>query len=177
MTFFPTATPEPSREPKKEPEGRSGEGPTTKAALRSPLVITFGIIILLAVIIYVASRVWTEVLWFDQLNAARVLWTRWGAAAVLFLVTFAVQFAAITAVVTWAYRTRPSRLGGQSGSTLREYQKALEPFRKAIFWGLPALIALMTAAGMATQWQTFMVWFNRTPFGVTDPQFNLDIGF
>ena len=177
VTFFPTATPEPSRDPKKEPEGRSKEGATTKSALRSPLAITAAIIIILAVIIYVASRVWTEVLWFDQLDAARVLWTRWGAAAILFLVTFAVQFAAITAVVTWAYRTRPSRMGGQSGSTLREYQRALEPFRKAIFWGLPALISLMTAAGMATQWQTFMVWFNRTPFGVTDPQFNLDISF
>ncbi|WP_099331863.1 UPF0182 family membrane protein [Actinomyces minihominis] len=148
-----------------------------KAALRNPLTITIGIIVILGVLIYAASQIWTEVLWFDQLGAARVLWTRWGATAGLFVITFAIQFAALMGAVTWAYRTRPQRLVGQSGSNLREYQAALEPFRKVVFWGIPAVISFMTAAGMASQWQTFLVWWNRTPFGEVDPQFGIDISF
>ncbi len=177
MTFFPTATPDPSRDPKNRRGPTNVDSASVKTALRSPLAITIGVLAVVGVIIYTASQLWTEVLWFNQLGAQRVLWTRWGSAAGLWAITFIIQFAAIVGAVTWAYKTRPKRVGGQRGSNLREYQKALEPFRKFLFWGVPALIALMTAAGMATQWQTFLVWFSRTPFGVTDPQFNLDIGF
>lgn len=140
-------------------------------------MITVGVLIVLGIIVYASSRLWTEVLWFDQLSAARVLWTRWGSAAGLFVVAFAIQFAAIMGAVFWAYRSRPTRLGGESGENLRNYQRALEPFRKGVFWGIPALISLVTAAGIATQWQTFLVWLNRAPFGTTDPQFHLDISF
>lgn len=174
MSFFPTATPNPPDRPK---DGPPTQAPDAGAALRSPLGITIGVIALLAVAIFVASRTWTEVLWFDQLSAVRVLLTKWGASAILFLVAFAVQFAAIVGAVHWAYKSAPKKVSGQKGSNLREYQKALEPFRKLLFWGLPALISFMTAAGMASQWQTFMIWMNRTPFGTTDPQFGLDIGF
>lgn len=176
MTFFPNATPQPAREPRKKSPSEGGS-PSAKDFFRNPLVITLGVLIVLGLVIYGASQLWTEVLWFDQLDAARVLWTRWGSSAGLFVVAFAVQFAAIVGAVFWAYRTRPTRLSGESGSNLRNYQRALEPFRKAMFWGIPALIALVTAAGIASQWQTFLVWLNRTPFGVTDPQFHLDIGF
>lgn len=174
MSFFPTATPNPPEEPKRSPQPTASDA---KSAARSPLGITIAVIAVLAFAVFLMSRTWTEVLWFDQLGAVRVLWTRWGASAILFVVAFAIQFAAVVAAIQWAYKSAPKRVSGQSGSTLREYQKALEPFRKLLFWGLPALISLMTAAGMASQWQTFMIWFNRTPFGVTDPQFGLDVGF
>ncbi len=176
MTFFPSSA-DPANRPKKTPKPKSKSDASLGDVLKSPLGITIGVIALIALIIFVASQVWTEVLWFDQLGAVRVVLTRWGAAAAIFVVTFAVQYAAVMSVIYWAYRSRPKRLSGQSGSTLREYQKAIEPFRKLLFWGLPALLSLMTAAGFAAQWQTFVVWLNRTSFGQTDPQFGLDIGF
>lgn len=178
MTTFPGAAPEPPENVGNNwRDATDADLAAAGKSLRSPLGITIFVILALVVVIYAASRVWTEVLWFDQVGAARVLWTRWGATLGLFLVAFALQFAALIGAVQWAYRSSPKALGTQGASSLREYQRALEPFRRMLFWGIPTAIALMTGIGMASQWQSFMMWINRTPFDAVDPQFGLNIGF
>ncbi|WRS31237.1 UPF0182 family protein [Actinomycetaceae bacterium MB13-C1-2] len=145
--------------------------------LKNPWFWTLSIIAALVLVVVIASKVWTEVLWFDQLGASRVLWTRWGAMGLLFVLAFLVQFAVVVACVYWAYRGRPSSARGANAANMREYQRVVEPFRKFVFWGLPAIIAAMTAGSVASNWQTFLVWMNRAPFGEVDPQFGLDISF
>lgn len=186
MSSFPEGWPRPSRpsaptqSATPQPAGSGSANPperTGQSLLKSPWFWTLSIIAALVLIVVVASRIWTEVLWFDQLNAARVLWTRWGATGLLFVIAFLVQFAVVVACVYWAYRGRPSSARGANAANMREYQRALEPFRKFAFWGVPAIIAAMTAGGVASNWQTFLVWMNRAPFGEVDPQFGLDVSF
>ncbi len=179
VTSFPEGWPIPRKRPNSD-DDRETPQPTPRSSIpwyRNPLMITVLVLGILIGIVFVASRVWTEVLWFDQLGASRVLWTRWGTSAALFLVAFIVQYAAVMACVYWAYSRRPKHVRGQSAANLREYQRALEPFRKVVFWGLPALLAVFTAMGVASNWKTFLMWSQRQPFGITDPQFNMDISF
>ena len=144
---------------------------------KSPWFWTFAIIAALVLLVVVSSVLWTEVLWCNQLHASRVLWTRWGATSISFMIAFLVQYAFVVFCLHWAYKSRPEVGKGSPGGNMRQYQGAIDPFRKVLFWGLPALIAAMTSAGVASNWQTFLVWFHRTPFGEVDPQFGLDISF
>ena len=173
VTSFTSGWPQ----PKKRPASGDGSGGTRAPRVpfyKNPLLITLVILAVLLAIIFAASRLWTDVLWYDQLSAARVLWTRWGASVILFLIAFVVQSAAVIACVYWAYSKR-SPISGASSTNLREYQRALEPHRKLMFWGIPAFFALFSAGSIAANWQAFLVWFNRVPFGEVDPQFGIDL--
>lgn len=175
-----TSFPEGWAKPRKQTDSDGAKPPAGRAGTplyRNPLALTLLFIAVLVAIVFAASQLWTEVLWFDQLDAAKVLWTRWGASAVLFVVAFLFQYAAIMGCVYWTYSGRSGSARGQSGATMRQYQQAVEPFRKALFWGVPAVVAGITAIGVAANWQTVLLWLNRAPFGSTDPQFGLDISF
>ena len=171
MTNFTSPWPDVPRRPASNVPRKS-----FKELMKSPLFVTVVVlgVVLLAVI--TASKFWTEVLWYNQIGAARVLWTRWGTMSALFLFGFLVQFAVVAAVVMWAYKKRPTGSDAEN-ATLEEYRKAVQPFRWGLFIGVPAVIAMMTGFGMAASWQEVLVWFNRTPFGVTDPHFGLDVSF
>lgn len=176
MTSFTSGWPQPKKRPASG-EGSGGTGTPRVPFYKNPLLITLAILALLIAIVFVASRLWTDVLWYDQLSAARVLWTRWGASAILFVIAFIVQAGAVIACVYWAYSKRPRASAGAAASNLREYRRALDPYRTALFWGVPSFFALFSAGGIAANWQAFLVWFNRVPFGVADPQFGIDISF
>ncbi len=143
----------------------------------TPLRITILVLAALAFGIYMLSDVWTEVLWFNQLKAGRVIWTKWGSVAAIVLVATVVNATIVGANITWAYRQRPKSGRGSLGANLREYQQALEPIRRLVFWGAPLLIGVMTGLGLAGDWRQIVMWINSTPFGTTDPQFGLDISF
>lgn len=152
--------------------------PSASEILRNPLFITTVILGALILVVVAASILWTEVLWYRQVGASRVLWTRWGTKSALFSVFFLLQFAVLFLVALWAYRARPrTPTASLSTPAVDEYTKALAPFRKAVFVGLPAVIAVMTATGVARNWQEVLVWLRRTPFADADPQFGLNIGF
>ncbi len=141
---------------------------------KNPLVITLAVLAVLGLMIYLLAQTWTEVLWFQQLGAQRVIWTRWIAVGVLGLIGFLVMFLSIEGAVQWAYRKRPL-MGARGG--MRAYQQSIEPMRNLLFWGIPALVALTISISFASNWQTVLMWFNRQPFGELDPQFGLDISF
>lgn len=168
VSAFPSPRPKP-----RNPKGGSSDGPN----LKSPVAITFFVIVAIGVFIYAASGFWTEILWFDQMKSERIIWTRWGTMAALFVVGFGVVFGALAATLNWAYRKRQPALRGEGAANLRAYQEAIAPLRKLVFWGVPVLLGLANAGSLASQWQTVLTFLNRTPFGETDPQFGIDIGF
>ena len=68
-------------------------------------------------------------------------------------------------------RCRPSR----QPRPLPRGDRAAAPDRRRS--SLPVVSACSPAPPPAGQWQTFLLWRNRVPFGVKDPQFGLDVGF
>ena len=55
----------------------------------SPVTITIAVLAALIAFTIAASNFWTEILWFNQMDAARIIWTRWGTTAILFVIGFA----------------------------------------------------------------------------------------
>ena len=171
-------------------KGSSGSGgprrpsrPTPGAAdgprRPGPLAWTLGILAALAAVVIFLSRTWTEVLWFDQLGFARVVWTQWIAAGVMFVVGFLMMFGAVFAAITRAYRSREIGLPHDEATrNLEAYRTAVEPMRRALTWGVRGVLALLASAWeLAPHWQEALLAIHSHSFGVTDPQFGLDISF
>ena len=142
-----------------------------------PGAITLGVLIAIGAIIYGASIVWTEILWFRQMSATRVILTQWGAHIGLFVVGFIVATALVYFSMAFAYRHRTSSSRGEASAALRGYQEALEPMRRLAFWGVALFFGFTNGARLATEWQTLLQLLNRSSFGQVDPQFGLDISF
>jgi len=76
-----------------------------------------------------------------------------------------------------AWRSRPVYLKMPDESPFQAYQQLLDGLRRVIMLGLPALLGVFGGLIAAREWQTGALWLNGGLFGVTDPQFGMDVGF
>ena len=144
-----------------------------------PLAWTLVILFALGAVVVFLSQTWTEVLWFNQLGFARVVWTQWITSGVLLVVGFVIMFSAVFAAMTLAYRSREITLPHDEATrNLEAYRTAVEPMRRALTWGVPVVLALLTSAWeLAPHWREAMLAIHTQSFGTADPQFGRDISF
>ena len=163
-------------------EPRRPRGPRTphvevKLRKPGPGAITVTALIAIIGVIYGASIVWTEILWFRQMSATRVILTQWGAHIGLFVLGLLVATGLLYFSMAYAYRHRASSTRGQPSASLRAYQEALEPVRRAAFLGVALFFGFTNGARLATEWRTLLQFLNASSFHQVDPQFGLDISF
>ena len=152
-----------------------------KIEIRRPKVgpgaITVTVLVLLGLFVYAASSFWTEILWFQQMHATRILLTRWGVIAGLAVVGVVLSVAVLRIMIGLSHRHRVSSKRGEAAANLRQYQDAIEPFKKLAFWLVALVLGIPAGLRLAEGWQTVLTWLNATPFGKTDPIFGWDISF
>jgi uncharacterized membrane protein (UPF0182 family) len=118
------------------------------------------------------------VLWYGALGFNRVFWTELGSQAGLFVVGAVVAAALVASSLIIGYRARPIYAPAtQQQQALDRYREMIEPLRRVATVVAPAMVGLFAGAAAAGQWKVFLLWANRQSFGVTDPTFNLDVGF
>ena len=154
------------------PSSTSSGGRRKRGAL-IPTVIA--VVILIAAFVGF-TQVYTNVLWYNQLGFLRVFVTRNAMTIGLFVVAALLVAGAMFVSLWIAYRTRPRNAANITDS-MRKYQQALDPVRKVVMIAVPAIFGLFAASTAATQWKTVVLFFTQEPFGQTDPQFDLDLGF
>ena len=112
-------------------------------------------------------------------DLSRVIWTQWIASGVLLLVGFLVMFGAVFAAMTTAYRSREINLPHDEATrNLEAYRTAVEPLRRPLVWGVPAVLGLLASLWeLAPHWREILLALHSQPFGVSDPQFGLDVSF
>lgn len=77
-----------------------------------------------------------------------------------------------------AYRTRPLYIPmTQAQQVLEQYRQAIEPLRRLAVWSIPIILGVLAGSGAMGAWRTLLLWMNREPFGIQDPQFGMDVGF
>ncbi len=124
------------------------------------------------------ASVWTDVLWFSQLGFADVYRTQVVTETGLFLAGGLVMGGAVFASIAVAYRSRPIYAPvGVDAATLERYRESIEPLRRLVMVALPLALGLFAGSSAGGQWQTLLLWWNSQPFGSTDAQFHLDLGF
>ncbi|WP_255770088.1 UPF0182 family membrane protein [Pseudarthrobacter sulfonivorans] len=151
-----------------------GRPPSRRGALTPTLIV----VALVVVGFIFFANVWTDVLWYRQLGYFEVFLTENLSRILIFLVGFALMFAAVFFAIRIAYRARPVYApDSEMRDNLNRYQAQLEPVRRVVMVGLPILFGLFAGSAAASQWQKVLLFFNQVPFGQTDPLFNLDISF
>ncbi|MFJ3956402.1 UPF0182 family protein [Arthrobacter sp. NPDC090010] len=133
--------------------------------------------VLVAAFIFLAN-VWTDVLWYQQLGFVGVFLTQNLARIGVFLVGFLLMGLAVYFSIRIAYRARPVYAPDPaSQDNLGRYQAQLEPVRRVVMIGLPAVLGLFAGTAAMAQWPKVLLFFNQESFGQNDPQFGIDLGF
>ena len=157
------------------PEGTS---PRPLRKRRGPLIPTIVIAVVLVVGFVFFAQLWSDVLWYQQLGFIQVFITQNLARGSVFLVGGLGMGLSVYAAIKLAYRARPVYApDGGPQDALSRYQAQLEPVRRVVMAGVPIVFGLFAGAAAASQWQKVVLFFNQVPFGQTDPQFGLDMGF
>lgn len=114
---------------------------------------------------------YTEWLWFSALNYNDVWLTQWLVRILTFLIFFTVAVAIL--LINWR-----SAFTGARQVKSRSRLRILELPGMGRLVSLSAVVvAFIFAAAGGSQWEKLLLFFNRQPYGVDDPIFNLDVGF
>ncbi|GAA2198219.1 UPF0182 family protein [Sinomonas flava] len=145
---------------------------------RGALIPTLVIVAVLAVAFVLFAQVFTDVLWYQQLGFLDVFIRQNLARVIVFIVAVLVMAGAIYLAMRSAYRARPVYApDGGPQDPLSRYQEQLEPVRRIVMVAVPIVFGLFAGAAAASQWQKVVLFFNQESFGVSDPEFNIDISF
>jgi len=137
-----------------------------------------GILVALIVVVTVAAGIWTNFLWFRSVRYTSVFDTTFGVKWALFGIGAVFMTVVIGANIRIAYRVRPESapLSPQQ-QALEAYRSVIDPHRKLLVGVVLGLIGLISGLAAAGDWRTWLLFANRTSFGVQDKQFKLDISF
>jgi uncharacterized membrane protein (UPF0182 family) len=145
---------------------------------RGPLPLVITILVLLSIGLVSLSGFYADWLWFNSVSFTKVWQTTLFTKAWLFVLFGLVTSLVIIANILIAYRSRPvfAPLTIEADN-LERYRAQIEPVKRMGF--LAVALGLFYFAGTAGSqlWEPWLLWRNATPFGVKDPQFNLDISF
>jgi uncharacterized membrane protein (UPF0182 family) len=145
---------------------------------KSPLTLTFGILVVIGVLFTALSGFYADWLWFKSVDFTSTWSTILGTKVLLFVVTGLLTSSIVLANVWIAYKRRPLYVPMTvEADNLERYRSQVEPIRRGLFIG--GFVALFYFAGTSgsTLWSSWLLFKNSTDFGVKDPQFNMDISF
>ncbi|MET9876710.1 UPF0182 family protein [Actinacidiphila glaucinigra] len=142
------------------------------------LLMTLGVLAVLAMAFVMFAGFWTDWLWYRSVDYSSVftttLWTKIG----LFFVFGLLMAAAVGVNVYLAHRLRPPLSAmSMEQQSLDRYRMGIAPYKKWVLLTVCALVGLIAGASASSQWRTWLLWTNSTPFGTKDPQFHVDISF
>ncbi|MFT3714383.1 MAG: UPF0182 family protein [Gordonia sp. (in: high G+C Gram-positive bacteria)] len=156
-------------------------GPVGRPTLSRRAKILVGVGIALLVLLLIGPRVValiTDWLWYDDIGYTRVMSTMLTTRLIVFAVAALVVGGIVFGAVYAAYRSRPMAVPVSGpNDPLARYRATVSrrPWLSAL---IPAaFIGLLAGLVAQASWTTVQTFLHRTSFGVTDPQFGLDIGF
>ncbi|NDH14984.1 MAG: UPF0182 family protein, partial [Actinobacteria bacterium] len=156
--------------------GASPEAPERRRG--GVLLPTIGVLAAIVVSFVLFTGFYTDWLWFTSVDKPQVYTISILTRGLLFL-AFGIVMALVVLFATWiAYRTRPAFAGTTpEQASLERYREAIEPFKGRLLLGLTVVLGLFSGLAASGEWGRFLQWRNATPFGMTDPQFGLDVSF
>ncbi|HEX9032490.1 MAG TPA: UPF0182 family protein [Streptosporangiaceae bacterium] len=135
-------------------------------------------LVVLAILVSIMAGIWTDYLWYSSVGQTGVFATTYSTKWLLFLVTGVLMALIVGANIAVAYRMRPAEPPtGPDHQGVEAYRQAIDPHRRGVMLVILALIGLVSGLAASSGWQTWLLFVNRVPFGVKDPQFHLDDSF
>jgi uncharacterized membrane protein (UPF0182 family) len=145
---------------------------------RGPLPIVIGILVVASIALVSLSGFYADWLWFKSVDFTEVWSTILLTKAAVFAVAGLATSLVITLNVYIAFRKRPLYVPQSvEADNLERYRAQIEPIRRLVLVGLSLVLFYFGGSSASQLWDTWLLFRNSTSFGVTDPQFGLDISF
>ena len=145
---------------------------------RGPLPIVIAILVVASVALVSLSGFYADWLWFRSVDFTEVWSTILLTKATVFVVAGFATSLIITLNIYLAFRKRPLYVPlTVEADNLERYRSQIEPIRRLVLAGLSLVLFYFGGSSGSQLWDTWLLFKNSTPFGVTDPQFGLDISF
>jgi hypothetical protein len=130
------------------------------------------------------ARLYTDLLWFEDLGQRSVfvtiLTSQWVTGAAFGIVFFAILYANLRIAQRMAPQTYLHAVDGpqfQFEAFLRQARTAFERYSGRAVLGVSLVLGALAGAGAATNWTVFQLALNQVSFGLADPQFGRDVSF
>ena len=147
-------------------------------ARRGPLPIAIGVLVAIGVALVSVSGFYADWLWFKSVNFTSVWSTLLLTKIGLFVVAGLITAALILLNIIIAYKRRPLYVPMTvEADNLERYRAQIEPIKRWVVLGLAVALFYFAGTSGSLLWSTWLLFKNSTPFGTTDPQFNMDISF
>jgi hypothetical protein len=150
-----------------------------KLSRRSKILIGIGVLVLL--VLALGSRAidtYVSWEWFGEVGFREVFSTIVLTKVVLFFAVGALIGGLVALAMVITYRTRPVFVPVSGvDDPLSRYRTTIVRRLKLVGIGVPALVGVISGWAAVGQWQMVQLFLNGEPFGTTDPQFHIDIGF
>ena len=161
-------------ESEQEPEPRVARSGKRRA---------IGAIVIVAVLVLLASlrgllSLYTDYLWFDDLNRTSVWTGILGAKIILSVVFVSIFFVLAWLNLVIADRIAPAlRPPGPEEELLVRWHETVGRRNGLIRFAIAGFFALVAGGGAAAQWNEWLLFTNPVDFGAVDPVFDQDISF
>ncbi len=144
--------------------------------MNSKIRFRFWILVIIALVGYWIIRsgigLYTDYLWFQHLNLESVYWIGFWARIGIGL-AIALPFAILFWVNTFIARWQSIR----NVLFFSEDTLVAQKFVVWAIWGVGLFLAWLVGTAASTNWLLFLRYLNQHPFNLTDPIFNMDVGF
>ena len=145
---------------------------------RGPLPIVIAILVVASIAIISLSGFYADWLWFKSVDFTQVWSTILLTKATVFVAAGLATSLVITSNIYIAFRKRPLYVPlTVEADNLERYRSQIEPIRRLVLVGLSLVLFYFGGSSASQLWETWLLFKNSTPFGVTDSQFGLDISF
>ena len=145
---------------------------------RTPLIITGAIVFAIGAAFFSLAGYYIDWLWFESVGFTSVWSTVLFTRIQLFLIVGILTAALLSANIYIAYKRRPLYVPMNiEVSGVERLRAQIEPVRRWVFLGITAAVVYFAGTSGMIFWREWLQFRNSTDFGVTDPQFNLDISF
>ncbi|HSR46186.1 MAG TPA: UPF0182 family protein [Acidimicrobiia bacterium] len=143
-----------------------------------------GVILVIVAAVLLALRTlagfWTDYLWFQSIDLVSVWSTRFWTTAAIVVVASLIAFGFLFGNLILADRLSPRfRLIdlGDDEEVVERFSEWIEPRIRRVRLLLALVFGVMLGVGTASLLDQVLAFLNSSSFGVTDPQFGIDVGF
>ncbi len=155
----------------------SVDRPRRRISGRGILIALGGLFLFILIFGRAIARFYVDYLWYDALGRSDVFWGVLSAQVTLFALFF-VAFAVIAGLNLYlADRAAPTQFPANVHPYVERFHELFGKRLRLVRYGIALLFAVLLALPAVALWQDWMLFRNATEFGVSDPQFNIDVGF
>jgi hypothetical protein len=141
------------------------------------LLALAAVVLLLLFATQVASF-YTDVLWFDSIGYANVFWTLLATRLGVGIAAGLIVAALLAGNLLLSKRLAPPyRMPTPQEETVERYRELVEPFAKPLLLAVSVVVGVLSGVSMAREWDTVLLYVNRVPFPIEDPQFGRNVGY